>query len=247
MFLLTVFSDEMEDKIEKLQDFVDDQVEDINDSIEDSSAQIQDTCREFIEKLRMDQRKDYDLGDFEAYIAYKKDILLAIEENVARMLKHQKLASQIENDLTRLELFIRSIYRVKLSMFWFCFEAIIGMILIPLGFPIHGYLLNLIAILKILFAFLELSGLRNWQRNKVLANLVIHLMEPLVWLIYTGYLLMTMGTHGTICLALNCSHTNLKMLLNPFDPESVHMQIWNQYSDMKKARPIIPNFGAFPA
>ena len=216
MFPLTVFSDEMEDKIEKLQDFVDDQVEDINDSIEDSSAQIQDTCREFIEKLRMDQRKDYDLGDFEAYIAYKKDILLAIEENVARMLKHQKLASQIENDLTRLELFIRSIYRVKLSMFWFCFEAIIGMILIPLGFPTHGYLLNLIAILKILFAFLELSGLWNWQRNKVLANLVIHLMEPLVWLIYAGYLLMTMDSYRYLQLAKDeggTLHTGTKPLV----------------------------------
>ena len=149
----------------------------------------------------------------------------------------------MENDLPRLELSIRSTYRVKLSIFWFCFEAIIGMILIPLGFPTHGYLLNSIAILKILFAFLELSGLRNWQRNKVLANLIIHLMEPLVWLIYTGYLLMTVDNYLTILpILIQCIWLS-RFFLSLRYP----MQIWEQYSDMKKSRPIIPNFGAFPA
>merc|ERR1712062_265320 len=247
MFPLTVFSEDMEDKIEKLQDFVDDQVEIIADSIEKSLTHDVMIIDEFYEKLRMDERKG--LYDCKLY----KSILDTLEENDARILKHQKLASQMENDLIRLELSIRSTYRVKLSIFWFCFEAIIGMILIPLGFPTHGYLLNSIAILKILFAFLELSGLRNWERNKVLANLVIHLMESLVWLIYTGYLLMTVDNYRTILMAAivrnlrNCRFWNLKLLFNPFDPESVHMQIWNQYSDMKKSRPIIPNFGAFPA
>ena len=234
MFPLTVFSDEMEDKIEKLQDFVDDQVEDIADSIEKSMTQNSKMVDEFNEKLRMDGRNGCNLN-CETY----KSILDTLQENQARILKHQKLASQMENDLPRLELSIRSTYRVKLSIFWFCFEAIIGMILIPLGFPTHGYLLNSIAILKILFAFLELSGLRNWERNKVLANLVIHLMEPLVWLIYTGFLFMTW--------ILILSYSLFKLLFNPFNLESFHMQIWNQYSDMKKSRPIIPNFGAFPA
>ena len=248
MFPLSVFSDEMEDEIEKLQDFVDDQVENIADSIEKGITQNSKMIDDFNEKLRMDGRNGCNLN-CETY----KSILDTLQENQARILKHQKLASQMENNLTRLELSIRSTYRVKLSIFWFCFEAIIGMILIPLGFPTHGYLLNSIAILKILFAFLELSGLRNWERNKVLANLVIHLMESLVWLIYTGYFLMTVDNYRTILMAAivrnlrNCRFWNLKLLFNPFDPESVHMQIWNQYSDMKKSRPIIPNFGAFPA
>ena len=245
MFPLTMFSDEMEEKIEKLYDFVDEQVEDIADSIEKSMTQNSKMVDEFNEKLRMDGRNGCNLN-CETY----KSILNTLEENQARILKHQKLASQIENDKTRLEFGIISTYRVKLSIFLFCFEAIFGMILIPL---VTGYLLNLIAILKILFAFLELSGLRNWQRNKVLANLIIHLMEPLVWLIYTGYFLMTVDNDLTILMAAivrnlrNCRFWNLKLLFNPFDPESFHMQIWNQYSDMKKSRPIIPNFGAFPA
>ena len=235
MFPLTMFYDETKDKIEKLVDFVDDQVENIEDSIEKSLTHNNKIIDDFNEKLRMDGRNGCNLN-CETY----KSILDTLQENQARILKHQKLASQMENDLPRLELSIRSTYRVKLSIFLFCFEAIFGMILIPL---VTGYLLNLIAILKILFAFLELSGLRNWQRNKVLANLVIHLMESLVWLIYTGYLLMTVDNYLTILpILIQCIWLS-RFFLSLRYP----MQIWEQYSDMKKSRPIIPNFGAFPA
>ena len=255
MFPLTMFYDEIKGKIEKLVDFVDDQVENIEDSIEKSLTHNNKIIDDFNEKLRMDGRigrifvndrgqLSNDFADFELILILNcetyKSILNTLEENQARILKHQKLASQIENDKTRLEFGIISTYRVKLSIFLFCFEAIIGMILIPL---VTGYLLNLIAILKILFAFLELSGLRNWQRNKVLANLIIHLMEPLVWLIYTGYLLMTVDNYLTILpILIQCIWLS-RFFLSLRYP----MQIWEQYSDMKKSRPIIPNFGAFPA
>ena len=253
MFPLTMFYDEIKGKIEKLVDFVDDQVENIEDSIEKSLTHNNKIIDDFNEKLRMDGRigrifvndrgqLSNDFADFDTIRNCEtyKSILNTLEENQARILKHQKLASQIENDKTRLEFGIISTYRVKLSIFLFCFEAIFGMILIPL---VTGYLLNLIAILKILFAFLELSGLRNWQRNKVLANLIIHLMEPLVWLIYTGYLLMTVDNYLTILpILIQCIWLS-RFFLSLRYP----MQIWEQYSDMKKSRPIIPNFGAFPA
>ena len=234
-----MFSNEMEDEIDLLQDFIEDQVEDIRDSVEESLANNRETMDEYRERLRNrgDGRKE------EADLR----LLIIIEENYNRILNHWKLAFQAEDDLERLERCIKSTYRVKSSLFWFCFEAVIGTIFMLIGLPILGYLHNLMAVLKIQFAFLELSGLRNWQRNKVLANLAIHLMEHLVWLIYAGYLLLTMTNYGSISLALTLIFNFLKCLYNPFDPESVRMQIWNQYSDMKKSRPVIPNFGAFPA
>ena len=231
-----VCSNEMKNEIDSLQDFVDDQVELIDDSLDESEAKYKEAVDEY--QLEIRHR-----SDFEAEMRLWK----TIEENYERIMKHRKLVLQAEDDLERLELCIKSTYRVKFSLFWFCFEAILGTIFMLIGPPILGYLHNLMAVLKIPFAFLELSGLQNWQRNKVLANLVIHLMEHLVWLIYAIYLLLTMANYGSICFALTLILNFLKCLYNPFDPESVHMQIWNQYSDMKKSRPIIPNFGAFPA
>ena len=237
-----VCSNEMENEIDSLQDFVDDQVELIDESLDESEAKYKEAVDEYYKEIRnrIDERK---CNDFDAEMRLWK----TIEENYERIMKHRTLKLQAEDDFGRLELCIKSTYRVKFSLFWFCFEAMIGTIFMLIGLSIPGYLHNLMAVLKIPFAFLELSGLRNWQRNKVLANLVIHLMEHLVWLIYAIYLLLTMANYGSICLALTLILNFLKCLYNPFDPESVHMQIWNQYSDMKKSRPIIPNFGAFPA
>lgn len=231
-----VCSNEMENEIDSLYDFVDDQVELIDDSLDESEAKYKEAVDEY--QLEIRHR-----SDFEAEMRLWK----TIEENYERIMEHRKLVLQAEDDLERLELCIKSTYRVKFSLFWFCFEAMIGTIFMLIGLSIPGYLHNLMAVLKIPFAFLELSGLRNWQRNKVLANLVVHLMEDLVWLIYAGHLLLTMTNYGSICFALTLILNFLKCLYNPFDPESVHMQIWTQYSDMKKSRPIIPNFGAFPA
>ena len=229
----------MENEIDSLQDFVDDQVELIDDSLDESEAKYKEAVDEYYKEIRnrIDERK---CNDFDAEMRLWK----SIEENYDRIMKHRKLVLQAEDDLERLELCIKSTYRVKFSLFWFCFEAILGTIFMLIGPPILGYLHNLMAVLKIPFAFLELSGLRNWQRNKVLANLVIHLMEHLVWLIYAIYLLLTMANYDSICFALTLI---LNFLTAYIVPESVHMQIWNQYSDMKKSRPIIPNFGAFPA
>ena len=231
-----VCSNEMENEIDSLQDFVDDQVELIDESLDESEAKYKEAVDEYHKEIR--HRNDFDA---------EMRLWKTIEENYERIMEHRKLVLQAEDDLERLELCIKSTYRVKFSLFWFCFEAILGTIFMLIGPPILGYLHNLMAVLKIPFAFLELSGLRNWQRNKVLANLVIHLLEHLVWLIYAIYLLLTMANYGSICLALTLILNFLKCLYNPWDPESVHMQIWNQYSDMKKSRPIIPNFGAFPA
>ena len=228
-----VCSNEMENEIDSLQDFVDDQVELIDDSLDESEAKYKEAVDEYHKEIR--HRNDFDA---------EMRLWKTIEENYERILKHRKLVLQAKDDLERLELCIISTYRVKFSLFWFCFEAMIGTIFMLTGLSILGYLHNLMAVLKIPFAFLELSGLRNWQRNKVLANLVIHLMEGLVWLIYAIYLLLTMANYDSICFALTLI---LNFLTAYIVPESVHMQIWNQYSDMKKSRPIIPNFGAFPA
>ena len=232
-----VCSNEMENEIDSLYDFVDDQVELIDKSLDESEAKYKEAVDEYHKEIRH-------RNDFDAEMRLWKS---TFEENYDRIVKQRKLVLQAKDDLERLEFCIISTYRVKFSLFWFCFEAMIGTIFMLTGLSIPGYLHNLMAVLKIPFAFLELSGLQNWQRNKVLANLVIHLMEHLVWLIYAIYLLLTMANYGSICLALTLILNFLKCLYNPFDLESVHMQIWNQYSDMKKSRPIIPNFGAFPA
>ena len=130
-------------------------IEEIDSSIEDALAKHREDYQEYNERKRGRGRKCLEslLKDLEE----DEQILTIILHNYERIAKHSNLSLKLCEDGNRVLNCIRSTYRVKWTILYYCFEAFIGSILMMFGFWNFGYPLNLIAVLKIQFAFLAIS------------------------------------------------------------------------------------------
>ena len=201
-------------------------------------------CEDKNEELfqQIDNLKEYEQNT----CTYEKEfynLVEALKQNIKRMKKHSKLAEKTLEDSDRIELHIKSRYFVKSELFYHCFMAIIGSIVFATGchyqsiFGLYGYFFNLCAVLKINFEILEIIGLQNWQRHKLLGSLSINILEFFGCL----YLIVNAIMEGRYFEAIRWIMPIRKII---FD----FKHRVKQYSDMKKPRPVIPNFNTpFPA
>ena len=198
-------------------------------------------------------RKEHHLSEWERSLADEENLIEAIGQNVKRIKKYNELVAKTLEDANRIELHIKSRFYAKVDIFLHCFVALItGMFMVTGSLSL--YLLNLVAVLKINFSILEIIGLQNWQRHKLLGSIAMNVLEFFLfgWLYYDDFGFWTefwaefwaevwaevwpgfwAGLFGTgpilLCVLV-----------------FIHRVIL--YSDMKKPRPVIPNFNTpFPA
>ena len=200
-------------------------------------------CEDKNEELfqQIDNLKEYEQNTS----TYEKEfynLVEALKQNIKRMKKHSKIAEKILEDSDRIELHIKSRYFVKSELFYHSFMAIIGSIVFATGchyqsiFGLYGYFFNLCAVLKINFEILEIIGLQNWQRHKLLGSLAMNILESFSGLFYFVKFLMD-GRHYVAIFLIAI----IPMIVSDFKHRL------KQFSDMKKPRPVIPNFKPFPA
>ena len=219
----------MLEEIAESEDQIIDQVHRVNQSIRKCGDKIEEQLLK-IDKLDERKTRLTCLHEKELWLDEKESLLETIKQNIQRMKKWNQWTFQALDDASRLEMYIKSKYRVKWYLFYYCLLALIGSISLIRG-NLSGYFLNLMAVLKLAFALLEFNGLQNWQRHKLLGSLVLFGLEHFLWIHYfweyynAGRYLMAF-----LCLLAGCQiHSDLKSL-------------YNQYNDMKKPRPVILNY-----
>lgn len=210
------------------------QVQQLNESINKCRDKVHEQYEDLYNLKRT--RKEHHLSEWERFFLNEENLIEAIEQNIKRMKKYCELAAKTLADLDRIELHIESRNYAKVDVFLYCLVALLSGIFM-VGSSLFLYLLNLVAVLKINFAILEIIGLQNWQRHKLLGSLSINILEFFGCL----YLIVNAIMEGRYFEAIRWIMPIRKII---FD----FKHRVKQYSDMKKPRPVIPNFNTpFPA
>ena len=176
--------------------------------------------------------------------AKKQPEFLNYERNMARL---RELDRNLAEDESRLRRCAQSIHLMKVNLLLIWPETFIGWActfeLWSMWF--YGYLgclLNLMVMLKVLFAVVELNGLRNWQAHKLFGSLVLCPLDNFLWMFFNWTISQSCETpfcflwHNFIVIAVKAHFVGSHM-----------WSLWYQYSDMKKPRPNVSNLGGFPA
>ena len=154
----------------------------------------------------------------------------------------RELDRKLDEDESRLKECAHSIQLVKLNFIWSLMEAWLSW---AYTFDFGGWcsgwkygylgcLLNLMVMLKLQFTFVELNGLRNWQAHKLLGSLLFCPLDILFWCFFNWTI--PQPIFGLLMMILAKSYIVTLHIWN----------LWDQYLDMKKPRPIVSNLGAFP-
>ena len=150
---------------------------------------------------------------------------------------------QMKEDLKKVIDYKRSLHDVKCEIIWMLLVALFGNIALMIGWPqwfsefaqfAHiRYILTLYVVIKVSQKFLELKALRNWRRNLLWVNFVIHSLEFVIWVLGLIYWIYNWtGSYWNLVLYLiyffniNCARVEL-------------LSTRSKHSEMKKPKPKI--------
>ena len=229
------------------------QVQQLNESINKCHDKVHEQYEDLY-NLK-ETRKEHHLSEWERFLIDERNLIEAIEQNIKRMKKYDELAAKTLEDADRIELHIKSRFYAKVDIFLHCFVALItGMFMVTGSLSL--YLLNLVAVLKINFSILEIIGLQNWQRHKLLGSIAMNVLEFFLfgWLYYGVNFLMDRRYYTALYGAGFWAEFWPGFWAGLFGTGPILLCVLvfkhrvKQYSDMKKPRPVIPNFNTpFPA
>ena len=200
-------------------------------AIQDSVSKGQEKANEAFDLFnRRSESSDLDLNE-------RMNFLNSMQENITRLKKHMDSIDQMKEDLKKVIDYKRSLHEVKCEIIWLLLVALFGNIALMIGWPQwfsefaqFAKILTLYGVLKVSQKFLELKALRNWRRNLLWVNFVIHSLEFVFWVLGLIFWIYTWtGSYWNLfCFLMNANWARVELLSTR-----------SRHSEMKKPKPKI--------
>ena len=193
-------------------------------AIQDSVSKGQEKANEAFDLFnRRSESSDLDLNE-------RMNFLNSMQENITRLKKHMDSIDQMKEDLKKVIDYKRSLHEVKCEIIGLLLLVLFGNIGMMIGWQCFANIVTLCVGLKVSHKFLELKALRNWRRNLLWVNFVIHSLEFVFWVLGLIFWIYTWtGSYWNLfCFLFNANCARFELLSTR-----------SRHSEMKRPKPKI--------